>query len=99
MTGVSDPEFPALTPAAVALLTAIRDHLDIPLYRERSAKDRRAFLELLEIRHADVVGALNALLAVPDTDALDHAAQLRQLAAETPATHRTTAQASRGERL
>lgn len=90
MTGISDPEFPALQPEAVDLLTAIRDHLDIPLYQAGSKQARREYRNLLEVRHSDVVATLNDLLTVPLADVTDHAAQLRQFAAEETALYRTS---------
>jgi hypothetical protein len=93
VSALLEPEFPALPPAAVDLLTAIRDHLDLPLPAEQGTKkDRKKALRkyrgLLDVRHADVVAALNDLLAVPLPDVAEHAAQLRRFAAEEDALSR-----------
>jgi hypothetical protein len=88
MTGMADPEFPALPVEAHELLTAIRDHLDVPLYPEGDKKARRAWQSKVEARVADVVAVLNNLLPVPLADVAEHAAQLREFAAEEDALYR-----------
>lgn len=90
MTGLSDPEFPHLPREAVDLLTAIRDHLDVPLYTEGSKRERRAWRNKVEVRVSDVVATLNDLLAVQLGDVTDHAAQLRRFATEEDALYTET---------
>lgn len=96
MTSLYDDEGPDLPPEAVDLLAAIRDHLDPPLYIEGDKKGRRAYRETLELRAADVVGILNSILAVPVTDATEHARELRKFAADVPLGYATTGE--RGDR-
>jgi hypothetical protein len=66
------------------LLSAIRDALDIPVYVEGDESARDAYLDLLQVRHADVMFALNEVLAVGRATAAGHARQLRRFTAETP---------------
>lgn len=63
---------------AVDLLTAVRDALDLPLYREGSKKARRAYLDRLALRAQDVVTQLDAVLAVPAAGASAAADTLRE---------------------
>jgi hypothetical protein len=93
VSGLAEPSFPQLQPEAVELLTAIRDHLDLPLPSEQGTKserrqNRKRYVDMLEVRHADVVSTLNDLLAVPLAEVTGHAAQLRQYAAEETALYR-----------
>lgn len=80
---------PELSRGAVLLLTAIRDHLDIPAYRDGDKKARQDYRQLLEIRHADVVALLGGLLAVTDADATEGAAHLQQLGDDPAALYDT----------
>lgn len=66
------------------LLSAIRDALDIPVYAEGDEDAREAYLDLLQIRHADVMFALNEVLRIDQDAARGHARQLRRFTAETP---------------
>lgn len=82
MTDFTAPEFPHLPGEAVDLLTAIRDHLDIPYPAQGSKKARRSWADKVGVRAGDVLDFLNDLLAVPLPDVAACAEDLRTAATE-----------------
>lgn len=86
-TRLTEPE--ELSPAAVELLAAIRDHLNLPLYEDGNKAARRRWANLQALRVADVVAALDGLLAVTADDARDAAAAFRCFAAEVTGDYAT----------
>lgn len=83
------PETEVLQPAAVELLAAIRDHLDLPLYAEGDETARQAWADLQALRVADVVAALDGLTGITTADAADIVAALHAYRAETRADYAT----------
>jgi hypothetical protein len=84
------PEAEVLQPAAVELLAAIRDHLNLPLYAEGDETARQAWADLQALRVADVVASLDGLLTVSARDARDVVASFRAFAAEATADYTTS---------
>lgn len=74
-----------LPAAAVELLTAIRDHLNIPLYAEGDEIARQAWADLQALRVADVVAALDDPHGTTTETAANITAALRAYRAETAA--------------
>ncbi|MFI0897086.1 hypothetical protein [Streptomyces sp. NPDC020983] len=93
MTSRPLPAPGVLQPEAVELLTAIRDHLNLPLYAEGDETARQAWADMQALRVADVVEALTGLLGVTARKARDTASALHAYRAETLADY-ATAEAS-----
>ncbi|MFF7158097.1 hypothetical protein [Streptomyces sp. NPDC008139] len=79
-----------LQPEAVTVLTAILDHLDIPMYVEGDMAGRKLWRDRIEQRVADVVGMLHGLLSIAVEDAADVAQELRTLASQDRTSYATT---------
>lgn len=89
MSNLKLPDYPVLQPEAVDLLTAIRDHLDVPMPAEGDRDTRRAWRNLTDVRIADVIAALNHMLCVPAVEATQTAADLRRYTADSPVRYTT----------
>ncbi|MDJ0346750.1 hypothetical protein [Streptomyces sp. PH10-H1] len=92
-----DPEFPALQPEVVALLTTIRDHLDVPL-PAAGKKNRRAHRDVVDMRLAEVQAVLVTLLAIPLENVAEHTAELRDWISASPVNYQVWQPPTKGAR-